>query len=346
MMEYSKIGKTELLMPPIIFGTSALGNLYRSIDDPTKYAIVEECFRHVRNPVFDSAGKYGAGLSLEMLGKCLQKLNIPPDKVVISNKLGWLCTKLNTPEPTFEKGVWFGLKNDAVQKISYEGIIACFNQGNELLGGRYKPQLVSVHDPDEYLNMAKSPEEKQQLFSDILEAYRALDDLKRSGEVKAVGIGSKDWTVIKEVARHVSLDWVMLANSLTIMNHPSGLLAFIDEMVKKGTTVINSAVFHGGFLTGSDYYDYKLVTPTTDPLKFQWRTSFNTLCAKYNISPMAACVNFGMSHPGVSAISLNTSNPERIKDNVESVCKKVPVEFYAEMVQAGLISKDYPYVGH
>jgi len=342
-MDYSTIRKTGVKIPPIIFGTSSLGNLYRALDDQSKLDIVAECFKNVQVPVFDSAGKYGAGLALEMLGKCLKQLKINPEDVIISNKLGWLRTELKTPEPNFERGVWFDLKHDAIQKVNYNGIIECFNQGNELLGGTYKPQLLSVHDPDEYINQGKNQEEKEKLFSDILEAYEALAFLKKQGLVKAIGIGSKDWTIITKVTEHVELDWVMFANSLTIMNHPPELLAFIDKLFKKGVTIINSAVFHGGFLTGSDYYDYKLITPETDSIKFRWREAFFALCEKYKVTPSIACVNFAMTPPGVAAISLNTSNPNRVKNNVESVTAKVPKEFYAEMVKKGLICKDYPF---
>jgi len=339
-------GKTGLKVPPIIFGTSALGNLYAAIEDDTKLNIVSQCFEHVQKPVvFDSAGKYGAGLALEMLGKCLQKLRIKPEDVIISNKLGWIQTELKTPEPTFEQGVWHNLKNDAIQNISYDGIITCFEQGNELLGGTYRPQLLSVHDPDEYINQAKNAKEREKLFNDILNAYKALSDLKKQGKVKAVGIGSKDWRIILEVSDHIDLDWVMFANSLTIMNHPPELLAFMDKLHRKGIGIINSAVFQGGFLTGSNYYNYKLVTPETDKPKFQWRETFFALCKKHNITPSIACVNFGMTPPGVVAISLNTSNPKRVQDNVASVVSQVPKEFYAEMVKNNLISKDYLYLG-
>jgi D-threo-aldose 1-dehydrogenase len=345
-MKSSEIGKTGIKVPPIVFGTSALGNLYTALDDDTKLNIVKQCFTHVQKPVvFDSAGKYGAGLALEMLGKCLKKLDIQPDEVVISNKLGWIQTELKTPEPTFEQGVWHDLKNDAVQNISYNGIITCFEQGNELLGGKYKPQLLSVHDPDEYVNQGKTQKEKDKLFEDILDAYKALSDLRKQGKVKAIGIGSKDWKIIPKVAEHVDLDWVMFANSLTIMNHPPELLAFMDSLYKKGVSIINSAVFHGGFLVGSNYYDYKLVTPEADKLKFQWREAFFGICEKFKIKPSVACVNFGMTPPGVVAISLNTSDPKHVEGNVASVTSQIPIEFYAEMVKSGLISKDYPYLG-
>lgn len=43
----------------------------------------------VQKPVvFDCAGKYGAGLALQSLGNCLKILNVKPENVLISNKLG------------------------------------------------------------------------------------------------------------------------------------------------------------------------------------------------------------------------------------------------------------------
>lgn len=148
---------------------------------------MHQCFTHVDAPVvFDSAGKYGAGLALEMLGKCLNDLNIASEQVLISNKLGWQRIPLKTHEPTFEKGVWMNLKNDAKQTISYEGIIQCWEQGNELLGKAYHPQLLSVHDPDEYLAQAKNENERKKLINDIVDAYKALHYLKKEGQAKAI----------------------------------------------------------------------------------------------------------------------------------------------------------------
>jgi D-threo-aldose 1-dehydrogenase len=151
-MEYQKLGNTGLKIPPVIFGTSALGNLFTELPYRTKYQIVTECINNLEGPVlFDSAGKYGAGLALEVLGENLEALEVSPKNVIISNKLGWFRKPLTTPEPTFEPGAWIGLKNDAEQRISYDGIMQCWEQGNKLLGGKYQPEMVSVHDPDEFL---------------------------------------------------------------------------------------------------------------------------------------------------------------------------------------------------
>ncbi|MFW6250248.1 MAG: aldo/keto reductase, partial [Alkalispirochaetaceae bacterium] len=146
------IGATGVGVPKLIFGTSALGNLYRELDEATKREIVANWFEEMDPPVcIDTAGKYGAGLALQEIGNALRALAIPPDQITISNKLGWKRVSLQGEEPTFEPGVWKNLRYDAVQSISYDGIIDCWEQGNELLGAPYTAELLSVHDPDEYL---------------------------------------------------------------------------------------------------------------------------------------------------------------------------------------------------
>ncbi|MBK8389117.1 MAG: aldo/keto reductase [Saprospiraceae bacterium] len=331
------------LFPKIIFGTSSLGNLYTEIAEEQKFELVKNCFEESDGLVmFDSAGKYGAGLALEVLGKCLNQLNIQKGEVQISNKLGWLRTELKGKEPTFEPGVWKNLKNDAKQTISYKGVIECFDQGNKLLGG-YTPQMVSVHDPDEYLAMAESRDHYLSLYNDILEAYRALYDLKKEGIVSAIGIGAKDWKVIQELSHDVNLDWVMIANSMTIKSHPQALLDLIYDFHLRDVWVINSAVFHSGFLVGSDYFDYKLLDPHDPSTRhlYDWREKFYLICKQYEVTPAEACVQFALQIPGVGSIALNTTDPKRVKQNIAMTEKKISPSFWRELYENGLIQIDF-----
>ena len=272
LREKRPLGDTGLLIPPIIFGSSALGNLYRELSFDEKRSIAAQWFATVEEPVVvDSAGKYGAGLALETLGRLFRDLRVAPEAVVISNKLGWKRAPLRGAEPTFEPGVWKGLAYDAEQTISPAGIRECWEQGCELLGEPYRPALASVHDPDEDLGAASGPSDRARRLEDIIGAYRALEELKASGEIRAVGLGAKDWRVIREIAEVVNLDWVMLACSLTVHTHPAELLAFVESLVGSGVGIINSAVFNAGFLIGGEYYDYRKPDPNADPGLFLWR---------------------------------------------------------------------------
>jgi len=346
-MQYNKLGATKIKVAPIIFGTSSLGNLYQALSKQTKLQIVKEFFNYLESPLLDSAGKYGAGLALEVIGQCLKELAIESKQITISNKLGWQRTRLTTPEPKFEAGVWKDLEFDAKQSISYNGIIECWEQGCQLLGEDYTPQMLSVHDPDEYLALAHSADERKKRFEDILEAYRALNELKKKGYTKAVGVGAKDWQVIKEIETELELDWIMFANSYTIFSHPQELLKFMQQMDDKKVGIINSAVFHSGFLIGTDYFDYIKLDPD-DPAhkkKYNWREKFFRLCKQYEVSAAMACIQFGLSPNSVCSISLNTSRPDRVKQNIDSINNPIPQEFWEVLKLDGLISRDYPYLG-
>jgi len=341
------LGKTGLTVPQVVYGTSYLGNLYTALSFDEKLTLIRMWFECTEKPVvIDTAGKYGAGLALEVIGEGLAKLGIRPGEVVISNKLGWYRIPLTTEEPTFEPGVWVDLQNDCIQTFGYDGILKCFVQGNDLLGGTYRTEVVSIHDPDEYLLAAKDPADRDQRFMEILESYRALFDLKKEGKVKAVGIGSKDWTIIRELYVHVPFDWVMFANSFTVFSHPKEILDFMDRLDADGVGIINSAVFHGGFLTGGDKFDYQDVDPDSEKGRFlhAWRDAFNALCGQHSVNPGDACLHFGISHPAIVSMALNTSKPEKMNRNVEILQKEIPLAFWQAMKEKNLIEPDFAYL--
>lgn len=346
-MEYRQFGKTGLSVPPIIYGTSYLGNLYRELSMDEKLALMQEWFRVSDGKVMiDSAGKYGAGLALEVIGQGLHTLGIQPSQISISNKLGWYRVPLQTAEPTFEPGAWAKLQFDAVQKISYSGILECWEQGCQLLGGKYRPDVVSVHDPEEYLAAATDRADREKRLEDIFGAYKALFELKEKGEVKAVGIGSKDWLVIRELYEQVKFDWVMLANKFTIYHHPTAILDFLKKLGEDGVGVINSAIFNAGFLTGGPYFDYRVVSeanPADQPL-FAWRATFFQVCSKFRVEPGDACLKFAYSAPQIAALALNPSKPERMRHNKQVLEREFPAAFWQQLKAEGVIDAAYSYL--
>ncbi len=333
-------------LPPVIFGTSALGNLYRAMPEAQGRELIAACAGATGPLVLDSAGKYGAGLALESVGRHLRTLGIAPERVLISNKLGWRRSPLVGAEPTFEPGAWVDLTHDAVQDISADGIGRCWEEGCRLLGAPYQPQLVSVHDPDEYLAAATGSGDRTRRFDDIAGAYAALHALKRARQCVAVGIGAKDWRVLREVCARVDLDWVMLACSLTVYHHPPELIAFIAELRRAGIAVINSAVFHAGFLTGGEHFDYRRMDRANhgDAPLFAWRQRFHDACAAFAVDPAAACVRFGAAVPGVVATALNTSHPQRVAGNVALASAHIPAGFWRRLQDDGLVRRDLPWL--
>lgn len=310
-------------MKPIIFGTSCLGNLYKVVPFETKVEIASEWFKAFDKPVIDSAGKYGAGLSLECIGAALRRLGKTSGDIDISVKLGWRRSRRLSPgeEPTFEPGAWKGLEWDAVQDISAKGIMNCFEEACELLGG-YAIRMASVHDPDEFLAGGGG-------MDDVLGAYRTLFGLKDSGRgVESVGVGSKDWRVIRELwNRGVRFDWAMFACAPTLLVHPPELLDFVARLKDAGVTLIDSAVFNGGFLMGSDMLDYRKADRTRDAAAFEFRDRYLARCREAGLDPAVPAVQYAY-RLGFDAVALNTSSPGRILKNASYATAKVPEWFW------------------
>ncbi len=345
-MKHQKFGNTSLEMPRVVFGATCLGNLFVAMTDEQKLDLIREWFQQIPKPVaIDTAGKYGAGLSLEVLGRELAALNIKPDEVIISNKLAWRRTPLKGHEPTFEPGVWVDLEHDAVQDISHDGILRCHEDGCRMLG-KYTPKLVSVHDPDEYLAAAQSGEDRNRRLDDICNAYRALEKLRDAGAVAGVGIGAKDWRIVRELDEYCRFDWVMMANSFTIMNHPPELLDFITSLHRRNIALINSAVTHGGFLVGGRFLDYREIDPddANDVKCLEWRQQFTAACQQYNLSPYDVAVAFGVSHPAVTSVALSTSKSTRVDSMVAAVNNQPNPAIWEELRTRGLIDSDYSHL--
>lgn len=330
-------------LPKLIFGATTLGNLFVARSDQEKHELIAQWFRHSELPVvIDSAGKYGAGLSLQVIGRELQSLGIAQCDVIISNKLGWRRVALTTAEPTFEPGAWIDIDHDAVQDISRDGILRCWQEGNELLGD-YRASLLSVHDPDEYLAAASDADDRRRRLDDIVAAYQTLADLRDQGEATAIGVGAKDWRIIRELNQYCSFDWVMMANSFTIMNHPQELVRFIDTLASQDVAIINSALMHGGFLTGGEYCDYRPLDPAVpaDAKKLKWRSDYFAACRELDVDPFDVAVAFGLSHPAIRSVALSTSRPERVGPLVASVNRRFPDAVWDHLKKCGLIDPAY-----
>ena len=65
----------------------------------------------------------------------------------------------------------------------------------------------------------------------------------------------------------------------------------------------------------------------------------------HGVTPAEACVEFSRSAPGIVAIALNTSHPDRVAENVDMVLRQLPSHFWAAMKEEGLVDEDYSYLG-
>jgi D-threo-aldose 1-dehydrogenase len=75
-----------------------------------------------------------------------------------------------------------------------------------------------------------------------------------------------------------------------------------------------------------------------------WRSRFFSICNKFNIPPAAACIQFGISPPQIVSIALNSTKPNRTKQNIALLQTKIPNGFWKALEYENLIAKGYPFL--
>ncbi len=56
------------------------------------------------------------------------------------------------------------------------------------------------------------------------------------------------------------------------------------------------------------------------------------MCKEFGVDPAAACVQFSFLFDEIKSVALNTSNPKRVKSNIESANVAIPDEFWDRMM--------------
>ena len=290
-------GALGLTIPPIVFGTAALGNVPQVIPEQRKLEICGEWFQHVEPPVFiDAAYRHGDGLALEVLGRMLRRLDLEADEIVIHLAL------------------------DA-DRIADDWEKSC-----RLLGSKYQPKLLSICGTNE-------------------STWRTACELKAAGQVLGAGVATRNFGALGSLAP--SPDWIVLLGGFTLMRHSAELVVSMAELAARQIPIIVSGVFDGCFLVGSNRLDGRVLSAEdpADRSLLTWRTAFVALCHGHGITPAQACIQFALSGPGVVAVLLNSSHPDRVAENAGYVQRLVTDLFWASMKEDGLLATDYPLVG-
>ena len=86
--------------------------------------------------------------------------------------------------------------------------------------------------------------------------------------------------------------------------------------------------------------DYRKADPVRDAALFQKRADYLAVCKDFSIDPAAAAVEYGFRQPGVAAVSLNTSVPDRIPVNASYALHRSPEGFWAELIRRKVIDDE------
>lgn len=335
-----KLGKTEVEVTSMGFGTVPLSGFNAKVSYAEAEAIVKTAYNGgIRH--FDTAPMYGFGKAEYYLGHALRELGIRKD-VIVSTKVGRILKpvscmkKLDTPY-----GInWVDpLPFLDEYDYTYDGIMRSFEDSQKRLALDHIDVLL-VHD----LGRAWHGADADIYWDQIRKSgYRALDELRSSGAVRAVGLGVNETDAVLTVAREFEIDCSLIAGRYSLLNH-GPLQADFDELKQRNVSIIAGGVFNSGILaTGVKKldgvtYDYgKVPQDIIDKV-----ARIEVVCDSHKVALSTAAITFVSMHPAVANVVLGAKSVTEVEENIASASAPVPQALWNDLKSQNLLPAEAP----
>lgn len=333
-MKKRQIASTEIWVSEIGFGGASIGNLYKPCTNENALNVLQECL-DIGICYFDTSSEYGHGLSERRIGDCLRQYS--KSDYSLSTKVGDLLYARHDKVPQ---------KNKFIDKLpffiqydySYDGVMRAYEDSLQRMG-LHRADMILVHDLDPIIH---KPAKYKEYFKTFVEGgYRALDELRSQGVIKAIGLGVKQWEVCEEAMKYGSYDCFMLQGNYTLLEQPA-LTTFLGKCVQENISIIQAGPFGSGILAtgpikGANFHHNEASSEIKDRVH-----QIQTICTAHNISMTAAALQFPLLHPAIACVLIGSQSATNIRNNVKHLMTDIPQELWDDLKTAGFIDQSAP----
>jgi D-threo-aldose 1-dehydrogenase len=322
-------------------GTSPLGGC----GVPVSFAQFEEIVlaayeRGVR--YFDTAPLYGLGKSEHSLGHILRVHGLR-DNVVLSTKVGRVlkpASRSARAETLYAINWVDPLPFVDEYDYTYDGVMRSFEDSQQRIGVDQIDVLL-VHDIGEVWFRNEYPRYLKQLRDS---GFKALDELRSTGSVKAIGLGVNETASVLAISDEFKLDCSLVAGRYTLLNHEP-LQTFFPECARRGIAIIAGGIFNSGILAegsrgpaATRTYDYQ-AAPSSVIERVQ---RIEAVCADHGVGLAAAALQFVCRHPAVATVVVGALSRTQIDQNLDALKQPIPQKFWGDLKTRGLLPENAP----
>ena len=245
-LETRRIGGTSVAVTVLGLGGATLGgNMVRHSDADARLLVLDAYDSGIR--YFDTAPYYGYGRSEHLVGDELR----PQDGWVLSTKVGRRLGPRRKPQAAndpWTRPFPFEPQFD----YSYDGAMRSYEDSLQRLGLDHI-DILYIHDVDAYTHGEEVWPKMHRAAMDG--AYRALDELRRNGDIKAIGLGVNQSQPIADALGRGQWDCFLLAGRYTLLEQEP-LETLFPALEKHGASVVIGGPFNSGILAGRETWNY------------------------------------------------------------------------------------------
>ncbi|RKF44289.1 aldo/keto reductase [Paraburkholderia fungorum] len=329
-----KIGRTTLEVTALSLGSAPLGGLYNDLSDETARATVNAAWQSgIR--YFDTAPHYGHTKAEHRLGDALRRY--PRSEYVLSTKAGRRFLPRTTPYDGSE-GWQNPLPFEAVYDYTHDGILRSFEDSQQRLG-IVDIDILLVHDIGRDTHGDMNSHYWTQLTAGG--GFRALDDLRASGAVKAVGLGVNESAAVLEAMSDFDIDCALLAGRYTLLEQ-AALDNLLPACEARGVSILLGGAFNSGILARGLQGDLKFNYGTA-PLEVMERVArLEAVCHRHDVPLAAVALQFPSAHPAVATVLTGARKVDEVRENVASFERSIPAALWEALRDEGLLDARAP----
>ncbi len=323
-----QLGNTSLQLSEFGLGCAAMAGNHRPVKNKDiRGALVTGLDAGIE--FVDTAPFYGFGRSEHFVGAAIRGRQ----NIVLSTKAGRLLKK--EPIPADLAADWPGsFPFNPVYDYTYDGVMRSYEDSLQRLGVD-KIDILLLHDIGE---MQHGPELNKKLFADAMSGgYKALDELRSSGEIQAIGLGVNEREVCIAAMDHGHWDAFLLAGRYTLLEQ-TPIHDLMPACEKAGTGIILGGPYNSGLLAGGDTWNYaKAPTDVMNTAK-----AIEKVCQSHNVPLPAAALQYPLGHKIVASVIPGARSQEEMQQNIDFFEMDIPASLWSDLRNEKLLDEQAP----
>jgi L-galactose dehydrogenase len=310
MMEYRRLGGTELRVSVLGFGASPLGDVFRKTEPADRMAAVHLAVESGIN-FFDVSPYYGLTLAETRLGEALEGRR---EKVVLATKCGrYGGSEFDFSAKTITAGVEESLKRLRTDYVD----------------------LLQAHDV-EFGHV-------EQIVEETLPAMRRMQE---QGKARYIGISGYSLKNLMEVAGKARVDTILsyCRYNLLITDMAESLAPFaekhgigLDGIGWGGIGLINASPLHMGVITEEGPPEWH---PAPQAVRDAGQ-KIVALCKARGLDASEVALKFCLDYPAVASTLVGISSREQVERNLKAMELHLDAELLGEIAAVVAPVKDF-----
>jgi len=320
-MDKRRVGQTKLEIDSLGLGGAPLGGNFVNLG----YAQAEELIQAAKNMgigYFDTAPWYGFGRSERVMGDVLRG-----SEYILSDKVGRLLAPGPVKNPA-DFGMVDPLPFNVVYDYSYDGIMRAYEDNLQRLG-LDRIDILLAHDIGEF----QHGQDHVRHFKDLESGgYRAMDELRNAGLIKAIGLGVNENKVCMDALAIGNWDVFLLAGRYTLLEQ-TAIDTLFPACRKAGTSIICGGPFNSGVLVGRDTWNYaKAPKDVIDKAH-----KLSVIADEFGIPLAAAALQFPLGDEIVCSVIPGPRDKGELEQIITWFNIPIPPEFWSTLKAKNLI---------